>query len=131
VSAFAGAFFSPTADGQNVERPAEYVSPDEARNLGAKVNIWVADPVVEDSVTLGVRPFLRVIAQKAWNSDRLTERYDAFLPIMDVVGHAPGFELDARPTHTLPEPGAWPRALAVAAGLALVSALRRRSMLVR
>jgi len=120
VSAFAGAFFSPTVENQNVERPPEYVSPDEPRNLGAKVNIWVADPVVEDSVTLGVRPFLRVIAQKAWNSDRLTERYDAFLPIIDVVGHAPGFELDARPTHTLPEPGAPWRALAGALGIAIV-----------
>lgn len=69
----------------------------------------------------------RALLAVAWQSALLTPEYTDFLPIMDVVGHAPGYQLDERPGHTLPEPGAWPRALVVAIGLALAWALRRVS----
>ncbi len=123
VHQFAGTFFSPAVDGQNVQDPPEEISPDDPRNLGAKVNVWITSES-EEEIALGIRTFLRVLAQKTWQSALLTPEYTDFLPIMDVVGHAPGYQLDERPGHTLPEPGAWPRALVVAIGLAFVGALR-------
>ncbi len=122
VHEFAGAFFSPAVDGQAVQDPPEEISPDETRNLGAKVNVWNTEP--EGDVALGIRTFLRVIAQKTWRSPRLTPDYDEFVPMMDVIGHAPGYQLDARPTQTLPEPGVGWCAIAGAAGLALLYARR-------
>ena len=60
--------------------PPEEISPDEPRNLGAKVNVWTGDPVGEsvESIAAGIRTFLRVIAQKTWGSQRLTASYAEF-----------------------------------------------------
>ena len=123
VHQFAGTFFSPAVDGQNVQDPPEEISPDEPRNLGAKVNVWITSES-EEEIALGIRTFLRVLAQKTWQSELLTPEYTEFLPIMDVVGHAPGYQLDARPEHTLPEPSAPWRALGAALGLASACTLR-------
>jgi hexosaminidase len=127
VHQFAGAFFSPPVGGQDVAVPPEVIAPDEPRNLGAKVNVWNGDPVQpesEETIALGIRTFVRVVAQKTWQSPLLTPEYSSFEAIQDVVGHAPGYELDAQPAHTLAEPGAWPCALAGALGLACARALR-------
>lgn len=93
VHQFAGAFFSPAVEGQNVQDPPEEISPDDPRNLGSKVNVWTQDPIGEsaESIALGIRTFLRVIAQKTWGSERLTATYDEFLPIMNAIGRSPGF----------------------------------------
>jgi hypothetical protein len=129
VHEFAGPFFSPSVDGQNVQDPPEEISPDDPRNLGTKVNVRTGDPIngeTEQSIA-GIRTFLRVVAQKIWGSPRLTDGYGGFLPIMDVVGHAPGYELDARLEHALPEPSAVSRAVADIADLLQVWTLRRHA----
>ena len=71
--------------------PPETVAPGEPGNLGSKLHVWNDEPEAqtEDEIALGIRPRLRVLAQKTWSSPRLTETYADFLPIAEAVGDAP------------------------------------------
>ncbi len=74
--------------------PPETIAANNAANLGATLHVWgdTPDAETEDEVAENISPRLRVIAQKAWESPQLTGSYSAFLPMMDAVGHAPGYE---------------------------------------
>lgn len=91
VNMFCGAMFAGP-----LHSPCHIIDPDEPRNLGTKLHIFPdnpdeADIATEDEIAAEAVPRLRVIAQKAWNSPLLTPSYAAFQPIMNVVGHAPGY----------------------------------------
>lgn len=75
-------------------RPPDEVDPDEPRNLGSKIHVWSDNPQLEDEdgVAAGIFPRLRMLAQKTWESPLLTESYEEFKPIMEQVGHAPGYD---------------------------------------
>jgi hexosaminidase len=90
---FAGAFFSPTVAGQSVALPPATIAPNEPRNLGAKIHIWTADNEPEATTTAGIYTWLRVLAQKTWGTERLTNTYSAFQPIIAAIGRAPGWHL--------------------------------------
>lgn len=83
---FAGAFFSPAVEGTAVHKPPERVSPTERRNLGAKVHIWSAGGGTEQEIAEGVYPFLRVVAQKSWDTPLLTASYAEYETVMRRVG---------------------------------------------
>jgi hexosaminidase len=69
------------------------ISPAEPRNLGAALAIWADHPDAETEDEIGAHIVyrLRVIAQKTWESELLTPRYEDFRKTSDRVGHAPGF----------------------------------------
>jgi hexosaminidase len=87
---FAGAFFSPAVQGQAIHNPPERVAPSERRNLGAKVHIWSAGGGTEQEIAAGVYPFLRVLAQKTWDTPALTGSYADYQTIMTRVGRPGG-----------------------------------------
>jgi hexosaminidase len=92
VEQFAGPLYAPIPGEPRF--PPETVAADEPANLGATFHVWgdMPDAETEDEVAANIAPRLRVIAQKAWESPQLTTSYAEFEPIMDAVGHAPGFE---------------------------------------
>jgi hexosaminidase len=61
-------------------------------HLGAKLHIWCDKPEweTEEQIAEGIRWPLRALAQKNWGSPALTSAYDAFVPIMERIGRAPG-----------------------------------------
>jgi hexosaminidase len=61
--------------------------------LGAKLHIWCDKPgrETEEEVAEGIRCSLRSLAQKNWGSPALTTTYDAFVPIIERIGRAPGY----------------------------------------
>ena len=72
------------------------VHPGEPRNLGSKVHLWgdwnAALPYeTEEQSAAGIAGRLRIIAQHTWRSDRLTDTWAAFQPMINAVGHAPGY----------------------------------------
>lgn len=93
VHQFYGPLFTPDIGGITVFYPPSTVDPDEPNLLGSKLNVWSdrPDAETEDEVAANIAPRLRVIAQKTWNSARLTENYADFQPVMQAVGSAPGF----------------------------------------
>jgi hexosaminidase len=90
VHQFAGALYAGP-----VHLPYKTVAADERRNLGTKFHFWANDEFGtlgnEDEIAVDIAPRLRVIAQKSWQSPLLTPDYASFQPIMDAVGHAPGY----------------------------------------
>ena len=62
-------------------------------NLGAKLHVWCDDPTAEteEQIAAAIHHSLRALAQKNWGSPRLAATYDAFQPIIDAIGHAPGY----------------------------------------
>lgn len=86
-------FYGPIFLNGEVSVPPQLISPDEARNLGSKLLVWNDGPdaATEEQISVGIFPNLRVIAQKTWESPLLTPRYVEFQPIMDAIGHAPGY----------------------------------------
>ncbi len=93
VYEFYGPLFSPDAGGNTAYFPPDVVDPEEPNLLGSKLNIWSdgADAETEDEVAENIAPRLRVIAQKTWSSQRLTESYADFEPVMSSIGSAPGY----------------------------------------
>jgi hexosaminidase len=90
-------FFGPFVAKKDLKNPPHVVPASERRNLGSELHVWSDDPSgeTEEQIAAGIRPRLRVLAQKTWGSRRLTDTYADFLPIMDAVGHAPGYEVPA------------------------------------
>jgi len=84
-------FCGPFVANETLQNPPDVVAPDEPRNLGSELHVWNDDPEAETEaeIELGIRPRLRVLAQKTWGSPRLTAAYADFLPIVDAVGRAP------------------------------------------
>ena len=61
--------------------PPPYFVPEDAKNqLGAQLNVWNDDPgnMSEDEIAEGIRPRLRILAQKTWGSPQLTDSYEEF-----------------------------------------------------
>jgi hexosaminidase len=54
--------------------------PDARRQLGAQLNVWNDEPdnMSQDEIAAGIRPRLRILAQKTWGSPQLTGDYDEF-----------------------------------------------------
>lgn len=69
------------------------IDPQHPRLLGAKLHVWCDKPELEteEQVAEGIRCPLRSLAQKNWGSPALTAGYDAFVPIIERVGRAPGY----------------------------------------
>jgi hexosaminidase len=69
------------------------IDPLHARLLGAKLHVWCDKPEheTEEQVAEGIRCPLRSLAQKNWGSPALTAAYDAFVPIIERIGRAPGY----------------------------------------
>lgn len=86
-------FYGPIFLNANISLPPQVIAPEEPRNLGSKLLVWNDGPdaATEAQIATGIFPNLRVIAQKTWESPSLTPRYADFLPIMQAVGHAPGY----------------------------------------
>lgn len=69
--------------------------------LGARLQAWMysapgkADDTNEELAANFERP-MRALAQKVWGSPKLTGAYDAFIPMMDGLGHAPGWVRTSR-----------------------------------
>jgi len=61
--------------------------------LGAKLHVWCDKPEreTEEQVAEGIRCPLRSLAQKNWGAPALTTSYDAFVPIIERIGRAPGY----------------------------------------
>ncbi|WP_162932311.1 beta-N-acetylhexosaminidase [Solimonas sp. K1W22B-7] len=98
VNEFTGPLNAPAVLCQTVHvLPVKTVATDEARNLGAKLFVWTDSPEAETEaeIAAGIAPRLRIVAQKTWNSPRLTPRYAAFQPLAEAIGHAPGYSLPA------------------------------------
>ncbi len=91
VNQFSGAVFGPVVPGQPIRLPPEVIAAAEPRNLGSKVHVWGAED--ERSIATQLFPRLRIMAQKTWESPPLAGNYADFQPIMNAVGHAPGFSL--------------------------------------
>lgn len=85
-------FYGPLDTGP-VQTPPATVAADEPRNLGAKLHVWCDGPdaETEEQIAEGIAPRLRVIAQKTWNSPRLTESYADFESVITQTGHSPGY----------------------------------------
>jgi hexosaminidase len=51
-----------------------------ARQLGAQLNVWNDDPgnMSQDEIAEGIAPRLRILAQKTWGSEQLTDDYEEF-----------------------------------------------------
>jgi hexosaminidase len=84
-------FYGPFVKDETLRTPPHPVSPDEARNLGSEQHVWNDDPggETEEQIAAGIRPRLRVLAQKTWGSPRPSADYADFVPVMDSVGGAP------------------------------------------
>jgi len=84
-------FYGPLVLDQTLQTPPQRVAPDAAGNLGAKLHVWNDDPNYEtDAQTAaGIRPRLRVIAQKTWGSAPVAGGYDRFLRIGEAIGTGP------------------------------------------
>ncbi len=72
--------------------PSEYLARDDPRNLGSELHIWNDDPnaATEAEIASGIRPRLRIIAQKTWDSPQLTPTWAGFEPMIGAIGDAPG-----------------------------------------
>lgn len=73
-------FYGPFVLNEAAAWPPDLVEPDEPRNLGSKLHVWNDDPGYEtDAQTAeGIRPRLRVLAQKTWGSTLLVPDYAEF-----------------------------------------------------
>ena len=90
-------FYGPFVSNETLRRPPHVVSANEPRNLGSELHVWNDDPEgeTEAQIAAGIQPRLRVMAQKTWGSARLTAAYADFLPVIEAVSHAPGYDLPA------------------------------------
>jgi hexosaminidase len=63
------------------------------RYLGAKLHVWCDEPEVEteQQVAAGIKHSLRALAQKNWGSPNLVPDYAEFLPLIELIGRAPGY----------------------------------------
>ena len=62
-------------------------------NLGAKLHVWCDDPTAEseEQIAAAIHHALRALAQKNWGSPKIVASYEEFQPIIDEIGHAPGY----------------------------------------
>ena len=76
--------------------PPDTIAPGEPRNLGSELHVWNDNPglVSQAETAVAISAGLRVLAQKTWRSPELTPAYAEFLPIIDAIGHAPGYSQD-------------------------------------
>lgn len=96
VNEFSGALNAPAVNCETEHfLPPKVIAADEPRNLGAKLFIFTDTPdaETENEIAAGVAPRLRIVAQKTWESPLLTTSYPEFVPIMEAVGHAPGYPI--------------------------------------
>lgn len=70
-----------------------------AKNLGSLLHVWCDNPnaETEDQIAGGIKYSLRVLAQQTWGSPKPVSSYAAFTPIVDAVGHAPGWPSTGSP----------------------------------
>ena len=73
-------FYGPFVLDEGLAYPPETVAPEEPRNLGSKLHVWNDDPGYEtdEETAAGIRPRLRVLAQKTWGTPLLTPSYSEF-----------------------------------------------------
>lgn len=66
-------------------------------NLGAKLHVWCDDPTAESEqqIAAAIKDALRALAQKNWGSPKLVDDYESFRPIIELIGRAPGWKIDA------------------------------------
>lgn len=83
-------FNGPMTHSELVATPGFPVDPDEPNNLGSKLHVWNDSPQgeSEDEIAEGIFIRLRVLAQKTWGTNRLTESFDEFTPIADTIGRS-------------------------------------------
>ncbi len=64
--------------------------------LGGKFHVWCDSPnaQTEDEVQANLADYLRSLAQNSWGSPKLVSAYSDFTPIIDQVGHTPGWGPD-------------------------------------
>lgn len=90
VHQFSGALYSGP-----IHLPYKSVAPDEPHNLGTKFHLWANDEFGtlgnQDEIADDIVPRLQLIAQKGWQSPRLTASYAEFQSTKDAIGHAPGY----------------------------------------
>jgi hexosaminidase len=81
VSDFYGVLFA----NATLQLPPQRVAADEPRNLGATLHVWNDNPEAETEaqIATGIRPRLRVLAQKTWDSPEFTRDYATFLAAGD------------------------------------------------
>lgn len=84
-------FYGPMVVGGPLRTPPSTVDPAEPRNLGSKLHVWndIPGSETEAQIAVGIRPRLRVLAQKTWESPPLVDSYDDFLKVIDTVGDPP------------------------------------------
>ena len=73
--------------------PPDTIDPASASNLGSILHVWNDNPglVTEEETADVIVAGLRVIAQKTWGSERLTESFADFEPLIETLGHARGY----------------------------------------
>lgn len=66
-------------------------------NLGAKLHVWCDYPGVEteEQVAVAIAPALRALVQKNWGSPLLVDDYERFTALIQAIGHAPGYTVEA------------------------------------
>lgn len=89
----------------NLQWPGDINLPSQAPGiLGGKFHVWCDSPdaQTEDEVQNGIINDLRGLAQNSWGSPKLAPTYDAFLQIVDQIGHTPGWRPDFTLTASSP-----------------------------
>jgi hexosaminidase len=81
-------FHSSLYASSTIKPPPYLVKPDEPRNLGTKLALWMDTDRSNADVQASVLPRLRVIAQKAWESPQLPT-YEQFLALGEDISTAP------------------------------------------
>ena len=84
-------FYGPDAGDSRRQFPPYVISASDSRNVGSKINAWNNAELTDQQIADGLYPRLRVMAQKTWDSARLTGSYPAFERIIGALGHAPGY----------------------------------------
>lgn len=64
--------------------------------LGGKLHVWCDHPEAEreDTVQANIADYLRSLGQNSWGSPKLVEAYSDFKPIIEQLGHTPGWGPD-------------------------------------
>ena len=88
---FEGPYSSPWFGAGPLVPDPQFLAPGEPRQLGATLNVWNDQPgaMSEDQIAAGIRPRLRVLAQKTWASPQLAASYAEFARLVEPVSPAP------------------------------------------
>lgn len=73
--------------------PTRFADGFRGQPAGVEFSIWANPPEEEDEnvVAFGIGMPLRALAQAAWGSPKPVDDFDAWVPTLDLIGHAPGY----------------------------------------